>query len=89
MKKEEANVYKTTNFHIASWLVMNDKELFSVNWPTKHRAEFVFQDFEGRDDLINDFFKQEQLQKKISADQELKARMYATYSPQQYDRDNE
>jgi len=36
--------------------------------------------------LVNNFFKQEMLQKKISADQELKARMYASHSPEQYDR---
>jgi len=80
--------YKTTNFHIASWLIMNEKKLLSVDWANKRRAEFVFEDFKERETLVNDFFKQEMLQKKISADQELKARMYASHSPEQYDRQN-
>jgi len=78
--------YKTTNFHIASWLIMNEKKLLSVDWTNKRRAEFVFEDFKEREKLVDDFFKQEMLQKKISADQELKARMYASHSPEQYDR---
>ena len=80
--------YKTTNFHIASWLIMNEKKLLSVDWTNKRRAEFVFEDFKEREKLVDDFFKQELLQKKISADQELKARMYASHSPEQYDRQN-
>jgi len=80
--------YKTTNFHIASWLIMNEKKLLSVDWANKRRAEFVFEDFKEREKLVDDFFKQEMLQKKISADQELKARMYASHSPETYDRQN-
>jgi len=80
--------YKTTNFHIASWLIMNEKKLLSVDWANKRRAEFVFEDFKEREKLVDDFFKQELLQKKISADQELKARMYASHSPETYDRQN-
>ena len=83
MKQEN---YKTTNFHIASWLIMNEKKLLSVDWTNKRRAEFVFDDFKDREKLVDDFFKQELIQKKISADQELKARMYASHSPEQYDR---
>jgi len=78
--------YKTTNFHIASWLLIKEKKLLSVDWKDNRRAEFVFKDFKGREALVNDFFKEEMLQKKISADQELKARMYATRSPVTYDR---
>ena len=37
--------YRTTNFHIASWLLMNEKKLLSVDWGNKRRAEFVFEDF--------------------------------------------
>ena len=37
--------YKTTNFHIASWLIMNEKKLLSVDWANKRRAEFIFEDF--------------------------------------------
>jgi len=85
MKQEN---YKTTNFHIASWLIMNEKKLLSVDWTNKRRAEFVFDDFKDREKLVDDFFKQELIQKKISADQELKARMYASHSPEQYDRQN-
>lgn len=66
---------------------MNEKKLLSVDWASnKRRAEFVFEDFKGRETLVDDFFKQEMLQKKISADQELKARMYASHSPETYDR---
>ena len=78
--------YKTTNFHIASRLIMNEKKLLSIDWKDNRRAEFVFKDFKGRETLVDNFFKQETLQKKISADQELKARMYATHSPETYDR---
>jgi len=78
--------YKTTNFHIASWFLMNGKKLLSVKWANKFRAEFVFEDFKERDKLTDDFFKQDLLQKKISADQELKARMYANNSPEIYDK---
>jgi len=89
MKKEEANLYRTTNFHIAVWLMMNGKSLKDVDWSNKKRAEFIFDDFEDRDTLVNDFFKQEQLQNYISSSQELKARMYAVHSPEVYDRNNE
>lgn len=76
--------YRTTNFHIASWFLMNDKKLLSVDWLENRRAEFVFDDFPEREELINDFFKQEILQRKISADQELKARLYAKNPPTTY-----
>ena len=85
MKKEEANLYRTTNFHIAVWLMMNSAVLKDVDWPTKRRAEFIFEDFENRETLVNDFFKQENLQDYISSSQELKARMYAVHSPEVYD----
>jgi hypothetical protein len=90
MKKEDANVFKTTNFHIAVWLMMNNILLKEIAWSetNKRRAEFVFEDFEDRDTLVNDFFKQKQIQDYISNSQELKARMYATHSPEVYDRDN-
>ena len=80
--------YKTTNFHIASWLIMNEKLLLDINWSNSRRAEFIFEDFKDRETLVNNFFKQELLQKKISADQELKARMYANNSPEVYDKHN-
>jgi len=89
MKKEEANLYRTTNFHIAVWLMMNSAVLKDVDWTNKHRAEFIFEDFENRETLVNDFFKQENLQDYISSSQELKARMYAVHSPEVYDRNNE
>jgi hypothetical protein len=83
---KDDKTYKTTNFHIASWFLMNDIELLSVDWGERRRAEFVFADFKEREQLVNNFFKEEILQKKISADQELKARMYANNSPEVYDK---
>jgi len=79
-------IYKTTNFHIAVWLLMSGISLSDVDWTNKRRAQFVFEDFSDRDTLVNDFFKQEQLQKYISGSQELKARMYAVNPPIEYER---
>lgn len=81
------NAYRTTNFQIAVWLMMNDKPLMEIDWTNPKRAEFVFEDFEDRETLVNGFFKQEQVQKYIASSQELKARMYANRSPKIYDRD--
>ena len=80
--------YKTTNFHIAVWLMMNNINLISVDWIGKNRAEFVFEEFENSDDIVQSFFKQDQLQKYISNSQTLKARMYAFRSPNDYERPN-
>jgi hypothetical protein len=88
MKKEDTELYRTTNFHIAVWLMINHIPLKEVDWSNKRRAEFIFEPFEDRETLVNDFFKQEQLQNYISSSQELKARMYASHSPEVYDRDN-
>ena len=79
-------MYSTTNFHIAVWLMSNDIPLEDVKW-SRRRAEFLFKDFEGREDLISKFFQDEQLQKWISTTQELKARMYADQPPIEYDKD--
>lgn len=87
MVKKEEKIYKTTNFHIAVWLMMNSIPLKDIDWNNKRRAQFIFDDFVDRDTLVNDFFKQEQLQNYISSSQELKARMYAVNSPEIYDRD--
>lgn len=86
MDKKE--IYRTTNFHIAVWFMMNDIPLVDVEWGGKNRAEFLFEDFENREKLTDDFFKQEQVQKYISKSQELKARMYAFQSPTVYGRSN-
>jgi hypothetical protein len=76
MKKD--NLYKTTSFYIATWLLMNNIVLKSVDWNSStNRAEFAFEDFEGSDALIKDFFKQDILQKFIYNSQQLKSRMYA------------
>ena len=84
--KKEKKIYRTTNFHVAVWLLMNGVTLNEVDWANKRRAQFVFEDFTDRNTLVNDFFKQEQLQKYISGAQELKARMYAVNPPVEYDR---
>ena len=78
-------MYSTTNFQIAVWLMVNDVQLEEVKW-SRRRAEFIFKDFDGREDLTSNFFKDEQLQKWISTTQELKARMYADQPPIEYDR---
>ena len=87
MSKEKKKIYPTTNFHIAVWLSMNGVTLLSVDWSKdKRRATFMFEDFKDREVLVQDFFKQEQIQKYISNSQELKARMYAVNPPVEYDR---
>jgi len=86
MSKKEKKIYKTTNFHICVWLQMNGILLKEVDWTNKRRATFVFEDFDDRDTLVNDFFKQEQIQSYISTSQETKARMYADNPPIEYDR---
>ena len=87
MKKEE---YITTNFNIAVWLLMNRISIKDIDWSKNpRRADFIFDDFEGREELIEEFFKNEKVQSYISSSQELKARMYATNSPKQYDRKSE
>jgi hypothetical protein len=78
--------YSTTNFQIAAWLMLNDIPLKDVQWK-RRRAEFVFEDFEGREEMTAKFFQEEQLQKWISTTQELKARMYADQPPIEYDRE--
>jgi hypothetical protein len=79
------NKYSTTNFQIAVWLMVNDVQLVDVKW-TGRRADFTFIDFEGRENLVNDFFENQEIQKWISSTQELKARMYAEQSPTEYRR---
>lgn len=79
-------IYTTTNFQIAAWLMLNDIPLDEVRWMSRRRAEFVFHDFQGREELVQEFFKDEKLQKWISTTQELKARMYADQPPVEYDR---
>jgi len=88
MKKEDKKkkIYSTTNFHIASWLLQNDIELVDIDWADKRRAQFVFDDFKDRETLIQNFFKDIKIQRKITSDQELKARMYAVNPPIEYDR---
>lgn len=88
MKKanKRKKIYSTTNFHIASWLLQNGIEIEKIDWINKRRAQFIFKDFEDREILIQDFFKDVKIQKKIIADQELKARMYAVNPPIEYDK---
>ncbi len=88
MSKEEneKKLYRTTNFNIAVWLQMKSIPLVKVDWVTKRRANFVFEDFKDRATLVDDFFKQGQLQSYISVAQETKARMYAINPPVEYDR---
>jgi hypothetical protein len=87
-KENEKKEYGTTNFHIGSWLIMNGHKPLRANWADRERCEFVFEDFEGREELVNNFFKDETTQKKIAADQELKQLMYANRPPRAYARNN-
>ena len=80
--------YKTSNFHIAVWLMMNGIILKNINWLNNRRAEFTFYDFLDKEALVNSFFLQDQVQSYISNSQELKARMYASHTPETYDRNN-
>jgi hypothetical protein len=86
MKNNEKKIYDTTNFHIAVWLMMNDRPLEEVDWANNKRAKFIFEDFDEREELVKSFFSQEQLQNYISNSQELKARMYSVNSPRIYER---
>lgn len=93
MKKEEnkEKKYSTTNFHIGSWLIMNGHKPLDAVWKTvdnKEWCEFIFEDFEGREELISAFFTDETTQKKILADQQLKQLMYANRPPRIYGRHN-
>lgn len=83
---KDLKLYRTSNFQIATWLTMNDNSPKEVVWDGD-RAEFVFDDFEDREKLVQEFFNQSQLQKYISASAETKARMYATKKPKVYDRE--
>jgi hypothetical protein len=85
MENDNKN-YETTNFHICVWLQMNGIHLKDVDWANKRRAKFIFDDFEDRELLVSNFFKQEQLQNYISVSQETKARMYAVNPPVEYER---
>jgi hypothetical protein len=78
-------IYSTTNFQIAVWLMVNNVPLESVKWVSR-RAEFMFKNFEGREELIGEFFKEVKIQKWISNTQELKARMYADQPPIEYNK---
>ncbi len=86
MKNNEDKSFITTNFHICVWLQMKGFLLQNVDWTSKRRANFVFDDFEGRETLVDDFFKQEQVQKYIEISQKTKARMYSNNPPVEYDR---
>ena len=91
MKREndkKQKEYSTTNFHIGSWLIMNGYKPLRADWSDRERCEFVFEDFEGREELVNAFFSDETTQKKITADQELKQLMYANRPPRVYGRHN-
>ena len=81
----ENEMYTTTNFQIAAWLMLNDISLETVKWSGR-RAEFVFRDFPEREEMVSQFFKEEKIQKWISVTQELKARLYADQPPIEYER---
>ncbi len=82
----DKELYKTTNFHVAVWLIINDARLCDIDWVSRRKAEFVFEDFKDRELLVDSFFNQELLQKYISSSTELKARMYSSNPPMEYDR---
>lgn len=83
----DKELYRTTNFHVAVWLQINGIRLKSVDWVSRRKAEFVFEEFEKREELIEEFFNdQAVLQKFIAGSTELKARMYASNPPIEDDR---
>lgn len=81
------NEFRTESFHIANWLLFNDHQVERVVW-NDDRAEFVFQDFEGREEFVNGFLKDDYLQKWIDTNSKLKNFMYANKPPKKYDRHN-
>jgi hypothetical protein len=81
----ENELYSTTAFYVAAWLMTNGYEIKDIVWGGE-RAEFKFEYFDGIEKLTSDFFNQETLQKWITKTQELKSRMYAIRPPKNYDR---
>jgi len=46
--------------------MFNDLLFIDVKWTrNKRRAEFYFKDFDGREDMISEFFKEEKIQKDL------------------------
>ena len=79
-KEEDMNKkenFETSQIHVVVWLQMNGFPIKEIIWSSDDRAVFVFKNFKGREKLIQDFFKEEKLQKYISVSQETRARMYA------------
>lgn len=78
---QKKRYYITTNIHIAAWLMMNNKKVVTVKWPTTNRAEFIFNDFENKKELLDKFFQEKKIQQFIASFREAKLRMYAEKKP--------
>jgi hypothetical protein len=73
--------YETTNLYIAVWLQMNGKSLVDINKSNPTRAVFIFEDFPGRNQLVNEFYQSELIQKFIANMQDTKAKLYSDNPP--------
>lgn len=52
---DDANVYQTPNFYLASFLLASGNKIAFVNREDPKRVFFAFDDFEGREGLIRTF----------------------------------
>ena len=55
MRMNDEKTFDTKDFYIASFLLANGHRLSHVNRDDPQRVRFVFNDFEGRGDLLRDF----------------------------------
>lgn len=81
--ENENNLYKTTDFYLAVWLVVNGIDI-RVEATDKNRVTFVCDDFQDREILIGGFYRAELLQKYIVEIKSLKNKMYAKKPPVVY-----
>ena len=84
MKQDEAveeKIYRTTDFYLSVWFLMNNVNLVRIERDNPSRLVFVFEEDERREQLFSDFWKQEQLREFISHMRTLKIRMYEDNPP--------
>lgn len=83
---KETPVYTTPSFHMFVWFLMNGIEPQEIKWISETKAVFIFKEFDDRETLMQDFFKQRQLQDWISAERQAKELMYMKREPTAYGR---
>lgn len=80
-ENSEKEVFVTPVFNKAAWLVMNGCNLIDIDKTNRGRMIFVFEETEELKKIHDDFWRQEQIQRLIEAQQLLKTRMYADNPP--------